>query len=339
VASLFSPQLKRLLNYARPYRVRLSLGVMLLALGALAEGAVALLIAPIVDRVLRPSISDSTVPFFQVPFGGPTIYLNHFFPHRIHNVWTVVSISLLLAFLIKSLSEFTGGTLIQYVGHRAITDLRNAVYARIIRQPIGFFQQQPAGRLISAVINDVERARPALSEYLADIFRQSFVLLVFLLILLRIDWKMTLGCVVLLPLIVWPVGKLGSRIRRSVEKSQTNLGELNQTLQETVSGNRVVKAFGMEDFEIRKFQSASARLLRETMRWVRAQVVTSPLMDLLQPVVIALLLLYARDKIRLEQMTIGLFFTFVYTLFRSYEPVKRLGAAYQQFQQAQGATT
>ncbi|HUE56218.1 MAG TPA: ABC transporter ATP-binding protein [Candidatus Udaeobacter sp.] len=339
MASLFSPQLKRLLNYARPYRVRLSLGVMLLAIGALAEGAVALLIAPIVDRVLRPSISDSTVPFFHVPFGGPTIYLDHFFPHRIHNVWTVVSISLLVVFLIKSLSEFAGGTLIQYVGHRAITDLRNAVYARIIRQPIGFFQQQPAGRLISAVINDVERARPALSEYLADVFRQSFVLLVFLLILLRIDWEMTLGCVVLLPLIVWPVGKLGSRIRHSVEKSQTNLGELNQTLQETVSGNRVVKAFGMEDFEIRKFQSAAARLLRETMRWVRAQIVTSPLMDLLQPVVIALLLLYARDKIRLEQMTVGLFFTFVYTLFRSYEPVKRLGAAYQQFQQAQGATT
>jgi subfamily B ATP-binding cassette protein MsbA len=124
-----------------------------------------------------------------------------------------------------------------------------------------------------------------------------------------------------------------------VESSQTRLGELNQILQETVSGNRIVKAFGMEDFEIRKFRNAAARLLRETMRWVRAQVVTSPLMDLLQPVVISLLLLYARDKIRLHEMTVGLFFTFVYALFKSYEPVKRMGAVYQQFQQAQGATT
>jgi len=318
--------------------MRMTLGVVLLGIGALAEGAVALLIAPIIDRVLRPTISDSTVPFFRVPFGGPTIYLDHFFPPSIHNVWTVVSISFLLVFFIKSLSEFAGGILIQSVGHRAITDLRNAVYARIIRQPIGFFHQQPAGRLTSTVINDVERARPALSEYLADVFRQSFVLVVFLFILLRIDWKMTLGCVVLLPLIVWPVGKLGKRIRRSVESSQTKLGELSQTLQETVSGNRVVKAFGMEDFETSKFQAAASRLLRETMRWVRAQVGTSPLMDLLQPVVISLLLLYARDKIRLEQMTLGLFFTFVYTLFRSYEPVKRLGTSYLQFQQAQGAT-
>jgi subfamily B ATP-binding cassette protein MsbA len=114
---------------------------------------------------------------------------------------------------------------------------------------------------------------------------------------------------------------------------------LNQILQETVAGNRVVKAFGMEDFEIGKFHAAAKRLLRETMRWVRTQVVSSPLMDLLLPVVISLLLLYARDKIRHEQLTIGLFFTFVYALFKSYEPVKRMGAVYQQFQQAQGATT
>jgi subfamily B ATP-binding cassette protein MsbA len=95
----------------------------------------------------------------------------------------------------------------------------------------------------------------------------------------------------------------------------------------------------MEDFEIGKFRAAAKRLLRETMRWVRTQVVSSPLMDLLLPVVISLLLLYARDKIRHEQLTIGLFFTFVYALFKSYEPVKRMGAVYQQFQQAQGATT
>jgi subfamily B ATP-binding cassette protein MsbA len=95
----------------------------------------------------------------------------------------------------------------------------------------------------------------------------------------------------------------------------------------------------MEDFEIRKFRAAARRLLRETMRWVRAQVVTSPLMDMLQPVVISLLLLYARDKIRHQELTVGMFFTFVYALFKLYEPVKRLGAVYQQFEQAQGATT
>jgi subfamily B ATP-binding cassette protein MsbA len=336
---LVSPQLKRLLGYVKPYRFSLAVGVVLLAVVGVAEAVIALMIKPIVDRVLNPAAPDSNVLLFQFPHGGPAIYLNRFFPHSVHNVWPIVAISLLVVFLVKSLAEFGGSTLIQFVGHRAITHLRNVVYEKIIRQPIGFFHSQPTGRVMSAVINDVERARPALSEYLADVFRQSFSFVAFIVVLFSIDWKMTLGCSVFLPLVLWPVGKLGRRIRRSVESSQNKLGELNQILQETITGNRIVKAFGMEDFEINKFRTAAKRLLRETMRWVRAQVGTSPLMDLLLPVVISLILLYARDKIRLQQMTVGMFFTFVYALFKSYEPIKRMGAVYQQFEQAQGATT
>lgn len=339
MARLLSPQLIRLLSYVRPYRFRMLLGVVLLAFVAIAEGLIALIIAPIFDRVLNPAASDSRLELFRVPFSDRTIYLNQFFPPSIHNVWTVVSIALLVVFFAKAVAEFGGGFLIQAIGHSAITDLRNQLYAKLIRQPIGFFQHQPAGRLISTVINDVERARLALSEYLADVFRQGFGLLVFLAVLLKIDWRMALGSMFFLPMVVWPVGKLGRRIRRSVANSQDRLGELSQILQETVSGNRVVKAFGMEDFEISKFRVAAQRLLRETLRWVRAYALSSPLMDLLQPVVIALLLLYARQRIRSHELTLGLFVAFVYALFKSYEPVKRMGAVYQQFQQAQGATT
>jgi subfamily B ATP-binding cassette protein MsbA len=343
LASFISPQLKRLLAFVRPYKISLMIGVVFLAVVALAEGAVTLMIVPIFDRVLAPTSADSNVLLFKIPdklpFGGHPIYVNHFFPPSIHNVWTVVSLSLLILFAIKSFSEFAGVSLIQYVGHRAITDLRNQVYTKIIRQPIGFFQQEQAGKLFSTVINDVERARLAVSEYLADLFRQAFLFPVYVGILLYIDWRMTLACLIFLPMILWPIGKLGRRIRRSVETSQTRLGELTQILQETVGGNRIVKAFGMEDFEIKKFRDASRRLLRETMRWVRVQVATSPIMDLLQPVVISLLLLYARDRIKLNLMTPPLFIAFVYSLFKSYEPIKRMGSVYQQFQQAQGATT
>lgn len=336
--SLLSPQLKRLLGYVKSYRLSMSLGVLLLAVVGATEAIIALMIKPIFDRVLNPAAPDSNVQL--LPFAnGPSLSLNHFFPHSIHNVWAVVSISLLVVFFVKSLAEFGGNTIIQYAGHRAITDLRNALYEKIIRLPIGFFQKEPTGRVMSTVLNDVERARPALSEYLADIFRQTFSFFAFLFVLLRIDWKLTLGCGVLLPMVLLPVGKLGRRIRRSVESSQSKLGEVNQILQETVSGNRIVKAFGMEGFEIGKFRAAARRLLRETMRWVRAQVGTSPLMDMLVPVVISLLLLYARDKIRHQEMTVPIFIVFVYSLFKLYEPVKRMGNVYQQFQQAQGATT
>ncbi len=337
MAELFSPQLKRLLSYVRPYTFRLAIGVILVAFVAMAEGLVAFMARIAWDYVLTPTVASSQLPLFTIP-GGRTIYLNQFFPARIHHVWTIFSITLLVIFVSKGVAEYFGITEIQYAGHAAITNLRNQVYAKIIRQPIGFFQHHPAGRVLSAVINDIEKTRVALSEYLADLFQKSFTLLVFLAVMFYIDWKMTLAVGLVLPLVVLPVGKFGRKIRHSAETSQSRLGELSQILQETVSGNRVVKAFGMEDFEIRKFREAARRLLRESMRWARAAVATAPLMDLLGAIIIPLLLLYARDQIKAHQMTQGIFLAFLYAMFNAYMPLKRIGQVYQQFQYAQGAS-
>src|SRR6266702_2510095 len=267
VASLFSPQLKRLLTYVRPYSFRFTVGVILVAFVALAEGGVALMIRLAVDFVLNPGATSSRLPLGTIPWSGRVIYLNDYFPARIHHVWTVFAISLVILFFGKAIAEYIGTMEIQHCGLAAVTDLRNQVYARVIRQPIGFFQHHPTGRLISTAINDVERVRYALSEWLSDLFQKGFTFVVFVAVLLGINWRMALGCGLLLPLVAWPVNKFGRKIRRSAENSQTRLGDLSQILQETVSGNRVVKAFGMEDFEIRKFREAARRLLRENMRW------------------------------------------------------------------------
>ena len=336
MAAFLSPQLKRLLGYLRPYAFRFAFGIVLVAFVALAEGAVALMIKLAVDFVLNPGATSSRLPIGTLPWNGRVLYLNDYFPARIHNVWTVFAFSLIALFFTKALAEYLGTTSIQYSGLAAVTDLRNQVYARILRQPIGFFQHNPTGRLISTTINDVERARFALSEWLADLFQKSFTLIVFLAILLAINWKMALGCGLLLPLVAWPINKFGRKIRRAAENSQTRLGDLSQILQETVSGNRVVKAFGMEGFEIRKFREAAKRLLRENMRWVRAAVITGPLMDLLGAIAIPLLLLYARGQIRSHLMTEGQFFAFLYAMFNAYMPLKRTGYIYQQLQAVSG---
>ncbi|HVO56408.1 MAG TPA: ABC transporter ATP-binding protein [Dongiaceae bacterium] len=338
MAFAISPQLKRLLAYVKPYRLRLTLGVGLLAFVALAEGAVALMVRLAFDYVLNPAAPSSQLPLFTLP-GGHTIYLNQFFPPHIHNVWPIFSITLVVIFVSKGVAEYLGTTQIQYVGHAATNDLRNHVFGKVIRQPIGFFQHNPGGRLQSSIINDIEKTRIALSEYLADLFQKGFTLVVFLFLMVYISWKMALACAVVLPLVVLPVAKFGRKIRRSGENSQTRLGELSQMIQETTGGNRVVKAFGMEDFEWRKFREAARRLLRENMRWVRAVAATAPLMDLLGAIVVPLLLLYARDQIKLHLMTSGIFLAFLYAMFNAYMPLKRIGQVYQQFQYAQGAST
>jgi ATP-binding cassette, subfamily B, bacterial MsbA len=331
-------ELRRLLRYTRPYRVRLFLGVLALAVLGMAEGLVALMIRPMLDRILTPSSDDPNLPLVTLP-GNHLIYLNSFFPRNIHWGWTIFSIALVVIFTVRAIAEYFGVVEVQYVGQAAITDLRNEVYEKLVRQPIEFLQRQPTGRLISAVINDVERARITLSESLALSFRYVFTLFFLLIVMFVVNWQMALASLVLVPVVLFPVRKLGQRIRRSTESSQSHLGELSQILQETLSGNRVVKAFGMERFEIAKFRDRARRLLRENMRWIRTFVISGPLMDILSAVVFALVLLYAREQIKHDLMTTGTFFTFVYALIKAYEPVKGMGGVYQQFEQTHGATT
>lgn len=332
-------QVKQLLRYVRPYAGLLIAGVLLFAFMAIGDGLVGLSIRPLVDVVLNPHSTAQKLLLFTIPWNDHKVFLEDFVPSRVHYVWSVFAIAIVFIFIGKGLAEFFGSTLIQYAGLSSVTDLRNQAYAKVVQQPVGFFHYNPVGRVMSAVITDLEQLRGAFSDYLADFFRQIFTLVAFVLVLLIINWKMAVGSALLVPLVVWPVGKLARRIRHSTEVSRSRLADLSQLLQETMSGNRVVKSFGMEGFEIGRFRAAARRLLRENMRWIRAMAATSPLMDLLGAAVICMIVMYARDEIRVGAMTTGAFFAFIFCLFRAYEPVKRLGAIYQLFQQAVAIST
>src|SRR6267378_1951040 len=179
-------EIRRLLHYVWPYFAWLFAGVILLAIMALADALAVISIRPAVDIVLNPQTVNQRLVLFKFPLGGPTIYLNSFVPSRIHHVWSVFSIAVMLLFLVKGLAEFFGSTLIQHAGLSAVSDLRNRVYSRVMQQPVGFFQHNPVGRVMSAVISDIEQMRAAFSDYLSDFFRQLFSLIVFMMALLLI---------------------------------------------------------------------------------------------------------------------------------------------------------
>ncbi len=329
-------QIWRLLRYLRPYVPRLVGGILLIAVMGAVEFLVAFALRPAFDVILNPHSTSQALTMFRVPYTSYVLDLHSFAPRRFHNVWTVFAIALVFLTLLKGTAEYIGSILIQHVGLSAVTDLRNQVYSHVVQQPVGFFHHNPVGRVMSAVIADIEQIRSALSDWFAELFRQIFALIAFVSVLLVINWRMALGAALLIPLVVLPVSRFGRRIRRSSEKSRSRLADLSQILQETVSGNRVVKAFGMEDFEIGKFREAARNLLRENMRWIRAFAATSPVMDLLGAVVVALVLLFARSEIKVGRMSVGLFVSFAYALFKAYEPIKRIGTVYQLFLQAVG---
>ena len=309
-----------------------------MALVGACEAATALLIKPVFDRVLAPGKDAGKIVLFQWPFGGPPIYLQTFFPARIHNAWTIVAIAIVSVTLVKGVAEFLATYSINFIGHSVVRDLRNLLYSKIIQQSMAFFTRTSTGRLMSTVTSDIERIQFAVSQTAADFLKQSFTLIGLLGVLFYVDWKLALGSLILVPLVVFPAHNIGRYIRISSRSSQDKMAELNNVLQETFSGIRIVKAFGMERLEVEKFKAATRRLLRVSLRWVRAQAATSPIMEVLGAITVAGILLYARNEIMHHAQTTGGFVAFLYALIKTYEPIKRLTGVHNAAAQAVGAS-
>jgi len=331
-------QVRRLLSFLRPYSPRFFVAILLMVVVGACEAVTALLIRPVFDGVLAPQTPSHAVLLFKWPFSGRAIYLEDLLPHSIHNVWTLVAVAMVGVTLIKGLSEFFATYFINYVGHSVVKDLRNQLYSKIIEQSMAFFAQNPTGKLMSSVTSDIEKVQNAVSQASADSLQETFTLIGLLAVLFYLDWKLALASMILVPFVVFPSSSIGRYIRISSRFSQDKMAELNNILQETFSGIRIVKAFGMELFEVTRFRAATRRLLKVNLRWVRANALNSPLMELLGAVTVAGLLLYARNAILHDAQTTGGFVAFLYALIKMYEPVKRLTGLNNAFQQAVGAS-
>ncbi len=330
--------MKRLLGVARAYWPALMLSVVLMAIVGAAQGAMALLIKPIFDRVLVPSTAEARVPLFVIEKFNIAIYLDSFFPPAIHNVWTMVALGILSVFLIKGLADYGANYLINFVGLGAVTDLRQRVFDHVLRQDSRFFELNATGRLMSSIMNDIEKIQVATSHMLADWLRQSFSALFLLLVLLQHDWKLAVVSLTLFPFVLVPTARIGRRLRRTTRTAQDRAAELNQTLQEALAGHQVVKAFNAESIESEKFRYVARRLRLSSLRYVAQQALSSPLIEFFGAVTIVILLTYAREQIKEGAMTAGEFTSFVIALLMLYEPVKRLTGIYNIFQQAVGAS-
>jgi subfamily B ATP-binding cassette protein MsbA len=331
-------QLLRLVGYARRYWPHLAGSVLLMAIAGVATAIMPLLVGPILYRVLDPRRPDGPVLLYQDPIFHHRFYLNDVLPPAVHNIWTMVAIAVLAVFLLKGICDYFGNYLVNYVGFSAITNLRNTVFDKVQKQGAEFFEAQSTGRLMSAIMNDVDKVQVAISHILADLLRQFFTALSLVVVVVGKDWKLALVSVFTLPFVVLPVRKIGSRIRRTSRRTQERQGELNQILQETLSGHMVVKAFNAEAYESHRFRAAAHKLLRTNLQYVLQQALSSPLIELVGAITIVGLLTYARDQIKANTLTPEDFASFLVALVMLLEPVKRLVGIHNIFEQAIGAS-
>ena len=331
-------ELRRLLRYVRPYLFLLVVSVVLMAGVGATYAVVVSLIPAIIDRVLNPASADKPVELFRVPSFHHPIYLSQIIPAHLHNVWTMVAFGLLAAFLTKALCDYLGNYLINYVGLSTVTDLRQRVFDRILRQDTQFFNANSTGRLMSSIMNDIDKIQTAVSNMLADFLRQSFTAAGLLFVVVQSDWKLALVSLTVLPFVLVPTARLGRRIRRTSRRAQDDTADMNQILQETISGHQVVKSFGTEEMESNRFRLAASRLKKSMLRYVAQQAVASPLIELFGALTIVGLLTYVRTQVKADMLTAGEFSKFVIALLLLYEPVKRLTGIHNIFQQALGAS-
>jgi subfamily B ATP-binding cassette protein MsbA len=330
--------ISRLLHYSRAYTPQLLASVILMACVGAANALTALLIGPIFDRVLNPASAEAPVLLFTIPGWKYPVYLDALMPASIHNVWTMVAVGILTVFAIKGLCDYFANYLINYVGFSAVTDLRQNVFDRVLHQDAHFFEANSTARVMSSIMNDLEKIQVATSHILADFLRQSFTALGLVAVVVQTDWKLAVASLTVLPFVLVPTARLGRRLRGTTRRAQDDAAELNQVLQETLSGHQVVKSFGAEEIESNRFRDHAGRLRRSNLRYVAQQAIASPLIEFFGAITIVGLLTYARLQIKAGAMSTGEFTSFVIALLMLYEPVKRLTGIHNIFQQALGAS-
>ncbi|MEM7585891.1 MAG: ABC transporter transmembrane domain-containing protein, partial [Acidobacteriota bacterium] len=180
-------------------------------------------------------------------------------------VWFIPAV-FIAVFLLRSLAAFANGYLFQIIGLGATNDLRNDLYRRILRQSSSFYSRHPSGELISRVGNDISVMQNAITNRLLDLFQQSLTLLLLIWFLLSTHFQLALVCLVLVPAVFYPIVRFGKGMRKTSHRSQERLAEISNLVAEAVRGHRVVKAFGMEEFEADRFRQATRRHLKVKLK-------------------------------------------------------------------------
>ena len=298
----------RLLEFSRRYRGRLAIAVAAMIVYGAASAGLVRQIQRILDAVL---------------------------PRREELVATIVTI--LALYFAKGLGAYISGYLMTDVGQRIVRDIRDRLFRHILGQSAAFFSMNTSGRLMSRITNDVAQVQRAVSETIGDLLRESFALIFFAGALFYYDARLALVCLTGAPLIVYPLVRLGQRVRRTTRRSQEALEQMSHVSAEAFTGHRIVKAFGAEDRETAKFERASDHYYRTSIKVSSALSALPPLMEFIGGIAFVTALWYGSESIAAQRLSTGEFVAFITALFMMYGPAKKLSRVNADLQQARAA--
>ena len=262
--------------------------------------------------------ANSAIPFMIKPV------VDDIFISRDVTMLKLVPLAVILIYLVLGAAMYGQEYFLSWVGHDIIRQLRNSLYDKIQDLPISFFQAEKTGTLMSRITNDVSVVRDMVSTAITGSIRDLLTIVGLTGVIFYRDWRSALAALVVLPLAFYPIVRLGRRVRRVTTGTQETRAELNAFLHETFAGNKIVKAFGMESYEKRRFFDKTRRLFRLEMKAVKAKALSSPLMEFLGGLGVAFVIWYGGSKVIAGTSTPGTFFSFMGAVLMLYGPVKKL---------------
>ena len=250
----------------------------------------------------------------------------------------IIPLVVLAVYFLRGIGLFGQNYLMDYAGQDIVRRMRNLLYDSIQDLPLSFFQAERTGVLMSRITNDVNIVREMVSSSVTTVIRDAFTVVGLIAVVFYRDWKMAAGAILILPMAFYPVVEFGRRVRRMSTGCQQAMAEMSAFLHETFAGNKIVKAFGREDYEKGRFAEKTAHLFRMEMRAVVAASLTSPVMEFLAGIGIAFIIWYGGGRVIDGTSTPGTFFSFLTAVLLLYDPVKKLSRVNSKIQQGLAAT-
>lgn len=250
--------------------------------------------------------------------------INDVFVEKNEALLWLVSGAVFATFTIKGIANYGQSVLMSYVGQRIITDMQHRLYAHLTSMELGFFHDMPTGNLISRFTIDINMMRAAVSNALTG-FGKDFLSLIGLVgVMFGQDWKLAALAFIVFPIAVIPIARLGKRMRKVTVNTQEELGQFTTLLEQTFQGARVVKSYGMEEYEKNRVRAIAERIFTLVFKAARVRSLASPIMESLGGVAITLVISYGGYQVIHGGMDAGSFFSFITALLLAYEPMKRL---------------
>ncbi len=326
---------RRLLQLVKPYWIRLGLAMVFMILVSLLTAAQALLVKPAMDGVffkkegIPPAVKNIIL---QLRLGDLLL-------KKDMEMLFLLPIAIILLFLLKGIFDYGQAYLMNFVGLRVVADIRQKLYDHLQGLSLSYFTRTPTGVLISRITNDVNLVQGSVSNAITGLIKDSVTILGLTAVVFYRDWKLGILAFIIFPIAIIPIKEFGKRLRKFSRKGLQRMGSLTSFLHETITGNRIVKAFNMEEYEKRRFSEENERYFKIFLKRVKIRALSHPLMELLGGVGIAIIIWVGGYSVVKGDMTPGTFFSFMTALLMLYAPVRNLNKVNLEVQEGLAAAT